>query len=208
MTPRFTIIFCAMLLIVPLGCREDRYFGPYELDLPTEIQARATARTFELPLDDRDREELENLERCREEEPEREIPCICDYPVLTVSEQQVRIDYRLTHDSGDVAKVMVWIGRRVGDSEPDPEYFEDLPDVEVLAEHNHQLNAGQVLDDVFLENETHAVDLSLASLLHPACEQEITDLPVPLTIFYGMAFQSDDQASVSANFTIRIVEND
>lgn len=204
-----TILFLLAALGLVAGCRAEQYFGPYSLTLPSELQEYAVARTFRFPLDQADLDQQIALADCLANEPDREVPCVCDYPVLTVDEQDVRLDYRLTAPSADQpVKAMVWVGRRVGPDEPDPEFFEELPRVEVLAEHHHQVSRLLDVRESFLEDEMRALDLALAIAQNPACDQPAGELPSPESIIYGLAFDQTTTQTVDAEFTFRIEEND
>jgi len=191
------------------GCRDEQYFGPFALSLPTQLQENAVARTFRFPLDTADLDQQSELIDCLANEPDREVPCLCDYPVLTVAEQDVRLDYRLTTSSLDLpVNVMVWVGREVGPNEVAPDFFPELPQIEVLAEHHHQVARDLDVCESFLEDEMRALDLAQAIAENPACDQAPGDLPSPATMLYGLAFDQDMASAVSAEFTFRIEEHD
>jgi hypothetical protein len=190
------------------GCRAERYFGPYELLVPTELEEVAAGRTFEFPLDEDDNHEMTDLQTCLVGEPDRPVPCICDHPVLTVSEQVVRMDYRLRHLGGQPANVMVWVGREALPREADPDMIPDLPRVEVLAEHHHQMNTGSSIDSSFLESEMTDVDLAWTASVHPGCPGSAGGLPAPLQLLFGLALDSEDPASqVSLAFSLRVKQD-
>ncbi len=202
-------LFILVIATMFSGCRNERYFGPFSLEVPTQLKEDASARTFLFPLDEPDRNEIEDLAQCEIDEPEREVPCICDYPILTVDEIDIRLDYRLSHQSGESTSVMVWVGREVPAGEPPPEYFPDLPRIEVLAEHHHQVQPAGIISSSFLEDEMIAVKLALATMLHPNCPQEdIGALPLDLSILYGLSVAVDNAAVIAGEFSFRIQEND
>lgn len=197
-------VLTAGLALVP-GCRPERYFGPYRLEVPTEIMERSAARTFELPLDASDKRERDNLVYCLENEPEREIPCRCDFPVLTADEQDVRIDYRLAHTAGAPVNASVWVGREVAaDAEP-PDLIPDLPRVEVMAIHLHRLQVGERVDDVFSEEELFQADLAFAAEHLDACEPDKPgQAPAPLAWLVGLSLTDDDDGQVWLETTFRV----
>ena len=93
---------------------------------------------------------------------------------------------------------MVWVGREVPAGEPPPEYFPDLPRIEVLAEHHHQVQPAGIISSSFLEDEMIAVKLALATMLHPNCPQEdIGALPLDLSILYGLSVAVDNAAVIA-----------
>jgi hypothetical protein len=198
------ILACGLLA----GCRSERYFGPYELEVPTELEEVAAGRTFEFPLDEEDNTEMTDLQTCLVEEPDRPVPCICDYPVLTVAEQVMRMDYRLTHQGGQPVNVMVWVGREALPREQDPDMIPDLPRVEVLAEHHHQMNIGNSVESSFLESEMTDVDLAWTASVYPGCPGSESGLPAPLQLLFGLALDSEDATSqVSLAFSLRLKQN-
>ena len=205
----FLNLTLALIVSLATGCRDEQYFGPYILSLPTELQEDVVSRTFRFPLDTADRDQQTELADCLANEPDREVPCLCDYPILTVSEQDARLDYRLVTSSTDQpVNVMVWVGREVGPDEVAPEFFFELPQIEVLAEHHHQVTPGREVCESFLEDEMRALDLALAISQNPACCQSPQELPSQATIIYGLAFDEDTAPNVNAEFTFRIEEND
>jgi hypothetical protein len=190
------------------GCRTERYFGPYQLQVPTELDDVAAGRTFEFPLDEDDNNEAAELQTCLTDEPDREIPCICDYPVLSVGEQSVRMDYRLTHTGGQSVNLMVWVGREALPRESDPEMIPDLPRVAVLAEHHHQLGTGSSIASSFLEDEMTDVDLAWTAWVHPGCPGPKNKLPAPLELIFGLALDSPESTGqVSLAFSLRVKQN-
>ena len=199
------VLACALALT---GCRAERYFGPYELQVPTELEEVAAGRTFVFPLDEEDNNEITELLTCLTTEPDRLVPCICDYPVLTVSEQVARMDYRLTHPGGQPVNVMVWVGREALPRETDPDMIPDLPRVAVLAEHHHQMNAGSSIDSSFLESEMTDVDLAWTASVYPGCPGSVGGLPAPLELKFGLAIASEDSTNqVSLAFSLRVKQN-
>jgi hypothetical protein len=202
---RVVVISCALAIT---GCRAERYFGPYELQVPTELEEVAAGRTFEFPLDEEDNHEMADLQTCLVDEPDRPVPCICDYPILTVSEQVVRMDYRLTHQGGRPVNVMVWVGRETLPREQDPDMIPDLPRVAVLAEHHHQMDIGSSIDSSFLENEMRDVDRAWTASVYPGCPGFESGLPAPLELIFGLALDSADSTSqVSLAFSLRVKQN-
>lgn len=204
-TALVSILACTL---AAAGCRTERYFGPYQLEVPTELEEAAAGRTFEFPLDEDDNNELTELQACLSDEPDRPVPCICDYPVLSISEQVVRMDYRLTHLGGQPVNVMVWVGREALPREPDPEMIPDLPRVAVLAEHHHQMGTGSGVDSSFLESEMTDAELTWTASVHPGCPGSDNDLPAPLELLFGLALDSPDSTGrVSLAFSLRVKQN-
>jgi hypothetical protein len=200
------LILIGMFLV---GCRGERYFGPYDLQVPTELEEVAAGRTFTFPLDEDDNTEIDELLACLTDEPDRQPPCICDHPVLTIGEQVVRTDYRLVHHSGTPVNVMVFIGREVQPRESDPEMIPDLPRIEVLAEHHHQMSIGSSVESSFMEDEMTEVDLAYNAAVYPACPGAQNDLPAPLDLTFGLALDNPDATSqVSLEFSLRLKKND
>ncbi len=198
------VVLVAALLALP-GCRPERYFGPYQLQVPTDINERSAARTFELPLDSGDKRERDGLEYCLENEPEREVPCRCDYPVLTADEQDLRIDYRLVHSAGAPVNVTVWVGLQVPAGTEQPRMLPDLPRVEVLASHLHRLQPGERTDDVFSEEEMLQADLAFAAERFDACELTRPGrAPAPLAWLVGLSLTEEDDARIELETTFRV----
>jgi len=200
------VLACTLALA---GCRAERYFGPYELQVPTELEEIAAGRTFVFPLDEEDNNEITELLTCLTDEPDRLVPCICDYPVLTVSEQIARMDYRLAHRAGTPVNVMVWVGREALPQEPDPDMIPDLPRVEVLAEHHHQMNIGSSVESSFLESEMTDVDLAYTATVYPGCPGAQNNWPAPVALTFGLALDSEESTSqVSLAFSLRVKQRD
>ena len=206
---RFTCVAVTFCALAATGCRGERYFGPYDLQVPTELEEVAAGRTFVFPLDEDDNNEITELLTCLTDEPDRPVPCICDYPVLTVAEQVARTDYRLAHRAGTPVNVMVWVGREVQPPEPDPDVIPDLPRVEVLAEHHHQMGIGSSVESSFLEDEMTEVDLAYNAAVYPACPGSQNGLPAPLGLTFGLALDSPDATSqVDLAFSLRLRQDD
>lgn len=200
-----SMAFC----LLAAGCRGERYFGPYELEVPTELEEVAAGRTFTFPLDEEDETEIDELLDCLALDPPPDVPCICDYPIVTVGEQVARTDYRLVHHSGTPVNVMVFIGREVQPRESEPEMIPDLPRIEVLAEHHHQMSIGSSVESSFLEDEMTDVDLTYNAAVYPACPGTQNDLPAPLGLTFGLALDTPDATSqVSLAFSLRLKKND
>ena len=199
----------AVLCMLAAGCRGERYFGPYDLEVPTELEEVAAGRTFVFPLDEEDNTEITELTDCLAQDPPPEVPCICDYPVLTIGEQVMRTDYRLVHHSGTPVNVMVFIGREVQPRESEPEMIPDLPRIEVLAEHHHQMSIGSSVESSFMEEEMTDVDLAYNAAVYPSCPGTRNELPAPLGLTFGLALDTPDAASqVSLEFSLRLKKND
>lgn len=197
-----------LLLAVTGGCQPERYFGPYALEVPTAIQERSAYRTFELPLDRGDQREHDNLEYCHENQAEREVPCRCDYRVLTVGEQELRVDYRLRHLSGEAVNATVWLGVTAADDAEPPDLLPDLPHVEPLAEHLHRLGPGEMTDDAFSEPELQQADLIFAQSRYPQCETEPDGSPAPLGWLLGVSLDDETEAAVAIELTVRVRPGD
>jgi hypothetical protein len=85
----------------------------------------------------------------------------------------------------------------------------DLPRVEVLAEHHHQMNPGSSVETSFLEDEMTDVDLAYNAAVYPACPGSPGDLPAPLELTFGLALDSPDATSrVSLAFSLRLRQDD
>jgi len=191
------------------GCRDEHYYGPYRLEVPTALLERAAGQTFRLPLGDADLRQLDELDACIEEQqqpdpPPRETPCICDHPVLTVDELQLRVDYQVTNNEQNRANVLVWVGVEAPPDEPDPDVIEDLPRVEILGEHHHTLAAGETLGASFLEEEMTEIDLVFATSRHGACEQAPGALPAPRELLLGFALESEQLVRLALELTVRV----
>jgi hypothetical protein len=186
------------------GCRPERYFGPYRLELPSQLQERSAARTFRLPLNAEDQREQDNLDWCLANQPDREVPCECDLPVLTVDEQQLRLDYRLVHSGGAAANVSVWVGLEAPAGQPAPALLPDLPRVEVMAIHLHRLLPGQAIDDSFSEEELRQADLAYAAARFELCDLEPGELPAPRHWLVGTSLPGEELAKVVFDFTMRV----
>jgi hypothetical protein len=201
---------CALVALLP-GCRAERYFGPYSLQVPSSIMEMAAARTFQFPLDDSDLEQADELAACLEAEalePTRETPCICDFPIVTISEQQTRVDYRLSHRRDQAANVLVWVGYEVEAGQVWPDVLPDFPQVEVMGEHHHHVAVGDSVNASFLEDELWDVDRSWASIQHFECEQDTDDLPSATEMLFGLALESEEPTRISVEFTFRVREDE
>jgi hypothetical protein len=186
------------------GCRNEAYFGPYRLEVPTDIQERSAGRTFLMPLSDSGRQQRGQLASCEANEPQRELPCRCDYPVLTVGSELTRLDYRLIPDTSEPINVMVWIGVNVQPDMDLPNVLPDLPQVEVLGEHLHVIMPGKVLDDGFLESEWTEMEQAWTAGYFPECDGSIRKRPAPYEVLIGLSLPVDSAERVTLEYTVRV----
>ncbi len=210
-----------LLVVVPTvclytGCRNEAYFGPYQLRVPTDIQERSAGRTFRMPLSKSKSQQREQLTRCEIDEPQRLVPCRCDYPVLTVGSELTRLDYRLTHETSTICSsnnvpsqgapvnVMVWIGDDVQSDMDLPNVLPDLPQVEVLSEHLHVLMPGAVLDESFLESEWTEMEQAWTGTYFPECDGSMGKRPAPYEVLIGLSLPSDSTECVTLEYTVRV----
>ncbi len=189
------------------GCDSERYFGPFELNVPTALQQRSDSRTFELPLDSVDSRELDNLNYCQEHETDREIPCRCDYPVLSVDEQLIRLDYHLDNSSLYPVSATVWVGVQVPQQWPSPKQVPDLPKIALLASHTHRVKAGQQTDDILDEDELGQAQILYSEMFFQACESEGHLQPAPMSFITGVSMDEDDEGEVHMEYTVRVRRN-
>lgn len=201
---RRILALCSLLGAVCGACSEERYFGPYQLQVPTELQERTAGRTFSLPLDKGDQRVLDNLRYCQEHNPNREIPCRCDYKVLSVGEQELRIDYRLEHLAGAPSNVTVWLGKTAEADAPDPALLPDRPRLQVWLVHLHRIGPGEVVHDVFSEDELRQAEIDFSLDRFPECEDGPDHRPAPLSWEIGLSTAEDDEASVAMDITCRV----
>ncbi len=202
------VVYMTMFaLVATSACDTERYFGPFELNVPTPIQLRTDSRTFELPLDSNDARELDNLNYCQQNEPERELPCRCDYPVLCVDEQRLRLDYHLGNSSQYPVNATVWIGVPVPDQWPSPKQVPDLPRIALLASHTHRVKSGQQTDDTIDEDEMSQAQQLYTEMFFKACESEDSPGPVPLSFVTGLSMDEDDEGMIQMEFTVRVRRN-
>lgn len=189
------------------GCRDETFYGPFHLEIPNLLMERSDGRTFKMPLKSDDVRELDTLEQCLQNETDRTIPCECDYPVLTIYEYLIQLDYRLFLHSGQKADVLIWIGVEVGVDELYPDILPDLPRVDVIANHHHMLiGQGQTLDASFIETEIME-ELKLYALSqYQICELDLDMLPVPTEIIFGMSIFSDQPVELGLDVTFRLRE--
>lgn len=197
-----------LVLIMPLlclqtACDSERYFGPYALQVPTALQQHSDSRTFELPLDSDKVREQDNLSYCQQNEPDREIPCRCDYPVLSVNDQLIRLDYHLENPSQDPVNATVWVGVEVPAQWPSPMQVADLPRVALLASHTHRVKAGQTVDDIMDEDEMSQAQEVYTEMFFAACDPDYRE-PAPLSFISGLSMDEDDEGKVDMEFTIRV----
>jgi hypothetical protein len=193
------------------GCRNEAYFGPYQLDVPTKIEERSAGHTFQMPLTESESQQREQLASCEANEPGRPLPCRCDYPVLTVGKELTRLDYRLTHmltktsgEAGGPVNVMVWIGVNVQPGADLPSVLPDLPQVEVLSEHLHVLMPGAVLDEGFLESEWTEMEQAWTGAHFPECTGSIGKRPAPYEVLIGLSLPADSKEQVTLEYTVRV----
>jgi hypothetical protein len=192
-----------LALFLP-ACEVERFYGPFQLELPSEIEEQAVARTFALPLSATDRQEVLDLAACQAQDPPPAVPCSCQIPVIRVDEQELRIDYLLSPLADTPTSVMVWIGRELLPEEPPSEDLPDLPTIEVLAAHHYQLLPPREERGAFSEAELRAVDLAWAREVHPECTQGPGDLPAPLRLKVGAALEGATAGLVSITLTFKV----
>ena len=193
-----------VLCLLSSSCRPERFFGPYSMQVPTELQERSVGRTFQLPLDAGAQRERDNLEYCLANEPDRELPCRCDYPVLTPNDQQLRLDYRVQQLSGESVNTTIWVGYQVASDAEPPALLPDLPRIDLLAMHLHRLQPGEAVYDAFTEDEMHAADLAWAVENYSICDSETNDRPAPLELLVGLAMTEPSDARVELEATFRV----
>ncbi|HSA24765.1 MAG TPA: hypothetical protein P5076_25115, partial [Myxococcota bacterium] len=171
------------------------------------LEERTAARTFELPLDAGQRAALEDLQSCLRDHPDREPPCACDHLVQVVSTLELRVDYKLTHLTGEAASVEVWVGAEAEPGWPDPDVLPDRPRVEVFAFHLHRLGPGEAVVRSFSEGELTAAELAWSAGHHPACEPPSPGQgPAPLAWLLGASLPGEEQARVELELTVRVRE--
>lgn len=218
---RLQTAWLLLFVVVPTvsfytGCRNEAYFGPYRLQVRTQIQERSAGRTFRMPLSGSQRRQREQLARCETDEPQRLVPCRCDYPVLTVGSELTRLDYRLTHETsascssdnvpagGAPVNVMVWIGVDVQSGMDLPNLLPDLPQVEVFSEHLHVLMPGAVLDESFLESEWTEMEQAWTGAYFPDCDGSMGKRPAPYEVLIGLSLPADSTECVTLEYTVRV----
>ncbi|MBW2699440.1 MAG: hypothetical protein JRF33_01365 [Deltaproteobacteria bacterium] len=200
-----TLLCMGLMSIALYACEAERYFGPYDVAVPTAFGESSAARTFEMPLDATDVSELEELDLCLEFELERELPCICDYPGISLDEQDTRIDYRLAHEGGQELNALVWIGVDKRPQDSDPDLLPDLPWIEVLGEHLHRLNPGQIVETSFLEEEIADMELAWAIERHSVCGEDANAWPAPISLFIGVSLPGEEpDAALSLEWVVRV----
>lgn len=193
-----------LALLLPLllaGCRAERYYGPYLLQVPGPVQQASVAHSFFLPLDQSAREQKQLLEQCLADGGE---DCACRFPVLRVRDFQLQVDYSVKNSAAEQAAVMVWLGRRVGDQQLPPQQVAGMPDVELLVEHHHNLSAGETVLLGFASDEIETAEVRLAGSLYPACQQDRLDLPGLQSLLLGLTLESDNAGPVEAVFTVLV----
>ncbi|MBN2495229.1 MAG: hypothetical protein JXR96_11595 [Deltaproteobacteria bacterium] len=203
-----TLAWLGLVLLAAIGCRDERFFGPYSLTLPTDMLEQSAGRTFRLPLSDADLEELDDLADCIEQEPDRELPCICDYPVLSVDELELRIDYQARNLGSAVVNAHLWVGVEKEPGTADPDVLPDLPRIEVLSEHLHRLAPGERAAESFFHDEMREVDLSWSLDRHPDCDPEDTGiLPAPTELTFGASLPEDELTELEVEMVFRVRGN-
>jgi hypothetical protein len=200
---------CLVLALALLGsaCAPERYFGPFQLEVPTPLEERTAARTFEMPLDAGQQAALEELQACQRDQPDRQPPCECDYPVQTISTLELRVDYKLTHLQGEAVSVEVWVGAEAEAGWPDPAVLPDRPRLAVFAFHLHRLGPGEAVVRSFSESELAAAELAWSNGHHPECDPEPPEArPAPLSWVLGASVPGAEQARVALELTVRVRE--
>lgn len=196
---------CAIVFAALPGCRAERYYGPFALEVPGAAREHTVWRTFRLPIDDAARARDERRARCEQEEPTRAVPCVCDYPTLRVNSYAVRVDYRLLHRRGATTYATVWLGREV--EPPLPDQLPDAPQVEVLGEHLHRLEALDDTTDSFQESEVADAGLGFSFEEYPDCPGSSVYRPGPTGFWIGLSLPAEDDAELSLDFSVRVREN-
>jgi hypothetical protein len=199
------ILFVFPLLVFS-ACRNESYYGPYQLDIPTDLMERSSYRTFQVPLGDELANRTRLLEECEADQPQREVPCPCDFPILMISERQSRIDYRLFHTQTDAANLAVWVGVPMESDQADLEVHPDLFRTNILAEHVHLLGINGFQDGFFTEQEMAEARRAWSAEAYPTCTGELDRRPAPTELQIGLSLLDDSENSVFMEFTIRIRE--
>ena len=198
------LIFMISVLSSICACDSERYFGPFDLNVPTSLQERSDARTFELPLDSTNLRELDNLQWCQEHETDRELPCRCDYPVISLYEKSLRLDYSLSNASPYPVSATVWVGIEIPEQWPDVKQVPDLPRIALLASHTHRVKSGQRTDDIIDDSEMSKAQERYSKMFFEACESENSIGPAPMSFISGVSMDEKDEGEIQMEFTVRV----
>jgi hypothetical protein len=194
-----------LLAVALSGCGWEHYYGPYELVAPTAILEPVDARTFQLPLDEDSRRELEQLAACQQQDPERDPPCICDFPGLRVGELKMRVDYRLELLAGRQATVMIFLGLAAAPGEQLPGELPGRPEIKVLVEHHHLLQGGGKLEFSLSQQECEQAELNWAVQRYAGCPQQEEMLPGFFTPVVGLVREAgNEEARARAELVFRV----
>jgi hypothetical protein len=201
--------FGLVLLILTMawaGCRQEQYYGPYLVAVPTQIQELSAAHTFKLPLDGDQTQQARSLNWCMEHEPNRQLPCVCDLPVRTADSQALRVDYQLIQGAQAADNVMVWVGVNLRAGQEPSQTLLDLPFVDVLAEHLYRIDAGENVRGSFLEDEMRQLEWDWSAKNYPECKDGLHQIPAPTELLIGITVGSWQTTPTSGEITIRIRE--
>ncbi len=189
-SPLATLALAALYLG---GCGWEHYWGPYTLSVPTAITEPTDSRTFLLPLDGGNLSQQQLLDECLAATPDRNPPCVCDFPVLSTGELKLRVDYRLELVSGQEATVMLWLGREIEAGEPDPDEIPSRPRIDLLIEHHHRVQSGRPLEHALGESEIEAAELEWARARYAACPGPASELPGWQQLVVGVTAEGETE---------------
>ncbi|RLB57012.1 MAG: hypothetical protein DRI34_08275 [Deltaproteobacteria bacterium] len=196
-----SLVWPLLLPLLLAGCRAERYYGPYLLQVPGPLQQDSVAHSFLLPLDQSAIDEQQQLEQCLADGGE---DCNCRFPVLRVGDFSLQVDYTLGNTGSSEAAVMIWLGRRVSDQEIPPQQVAGMADVELLAEHHHHLLAGASVRMGFASEDIERAEVEIATALHPQCQQDSTALPGLQGLLLGLTLESGRPGPVEAVFSVLV----
>ena len=180
------------LLVLSLaGCQQEYFYGPYQLQLPTDLKERSSYRTFRMPLGPAQQQQRQSLLTCEQNQPDREIPCRCEFPVLEVTDWDLKLDYRLENLSASITDVNVWIG--VTDSSDEIGVLPDLPNVAIFSQHLHRLKSKETVLDLFSEDELQQATIDFADEYFEICTTQSNNRPAPLQLLIGMSIYSEPE---------------
>lgn len=195
-----------LLVLGCAGCGWEHYYGPFELTVPTPLREMVDARTFQLPLDGEALEELEQQAQCLQETPDRDPPCICDFPGLRTGDLRLRVDYRLELLAGGEGTVMIFLGLNVAAGEPLPGEVPERPEIKVLTEHHHFLRAGSGVNFSLFEEECEQTEQVWAGQRYASCQQPPDRLPGFTETVIGILQEAAEgkQAAIRAELVFHI----
>ncbi len=193
------VVLVVVLPVVLLaGCRYERYYGPFEFELPGNTNLSSTFRTFALPLDSGQLEQLSQLEGC---DVSADPQCPCRLPVVTTGQYRTRIDYWVENRGTD-CQLMVWAGARTTASPP-PNEVAGFADVHVLLEHHHRIGSDEQVPGSFLPDDYEQAELRFSRIEYPQCDLPDSDLPAPRRLLVGASLESGaDGADVKLIFSV------